>query len=368
MAVLDIPFAGNNNLIMVKRILSSLFLKQPVFLFLTVFLVLGFPLTAKEPVKIVIMETMPVPALLENVNSCLRELGNLGYTNSTTQIIHIKAAGSREKAENELSKLLDTSRPDIIISFATLASLTAVKLTEQSGIPVVFAQVSDPLGSGIVSSMDARPESNVTGIIFTIPRRVKLRHALSVLPYSPSAEKPLRIGFIHSSYPSSMGAFRELRDAAAEIEGVEIISRIIPYESVPSGTVAMLQELSHYARELEPLIDFWWEPTGALGELEEYHETLMGVSSKPVLFANTVKSVEGGAVMTLIPALGSAGAEAAHLAHSILQGTPAGSIPIQSPRAVTAAFNRDTIMKYGLIISPGLLSLAEGNIYPRLDE
>ncbi len=336
--------------------------------FVILFPVFSLSLSAEDPVRIVIMETMPVHALLANVDACTRELGSLGYTSENAEIVHIKADGSREKAEDELGQLLQESKPDIIISFATLASQAAVNVAGATGIPIVFAQVSDPVGSGIVQSMDAHPESSVTGIIYTIPREVKLFHAISVFRYAPTEDHSLRIGFIHSSYPSSTGAARELQAAAAGLAGVEIISQEIPYKAVPAGIDEMLEDVKRYVKELDSRIDYWWEPTGPLGQLNEYHRLIMAESSKPILFAITLQSVIDGAVMTLMSADGSAGAEAAHLAHKILSGTPAGSIPIQDPQDVTAAFNRDTILKNGLVVPPGLLSLAAGNIFPRMSD
>ncbi len=51
---------------------------------------------------------------------------------------------------------------DIMIGVATPVAMAMQAATEDSGIPVVFAAVSDPLGAGLVEAMDA-PGGNVTG-------------------------------------------------------------------------------------------------------------------------------------------------------------------------------------------------------------
>lgn len=51
---------------------------------------------------------------------------------------------------------------DIMIGVATPVAMAMQAATEDSGIPVVFAAVSDPVGAGLVESMEA-PGSNVTG-------------------------------------------------------------------------------------------------------------------------------------------------------------------------------------------------------------
>lgn len=51
---------------------------------------------------------------------------------------------------------------DIMIGVATPVAMAMQAATEDSGIPVVFAAVSDPLGAGLVEATDA-PGGNVTG-------------------------------------------------------------------------------------------------------------------------------------------------------------------------------------------------------------
>ena len=51
---------------------------------------------------------------------------------------------------------------DIMIGVATPVAMAMQAATEDNGIPVVFAAVSDPVGAGLVESLEA-PGSNVTG-------------------------------------------------------------------------------------------------------------------------------------------------------------------------------------------------------------
>src|SRR5262249_27903323 len=61
---------------------------------------------------------------------------------------------------SSLAKELITLRPDVILGNATPA--TSALLRESATIPVIFANVSDPIGEGFVSSF-ARPGKNTTG-------------------------------------------------------------------------------------------------------------------------------------------------------------------------------------------------------------
>jgi putative ABC transport system substrate-binding protein len=64
------------------------------------------------------------------------------------------------------AKELVALQPDLILSNTT--PTTTALLQQTRTIPIVFAIVADPIGSGFVASF-ARPGGNVTGFIFTEP-------------------------------------------------------------------------------------------------------------------------------------------------------------------------------------------------------
>ena len=51
---------------------------------------------------------------------------------------------------------------DLMVGVATPVAMTMQGMTEDTGIPVVFAAVSDPVGAGLVDSLEA-PGANITG-------------------------------------------------------------------------------------------------------------------------------------------------------------------------------------------------------------
>ena len=68
------------------------------------------------------------------------------------------AAGDQERARTYAAELV-TLKPDLIFA-APSAALAALRQT--GDVPIVFAQVADPLGEGWIASL-ARPGGNVTG-------------------------------------------------------------------------------------------------------------------------------------------------------------------------------------------------------------
>ena len=71
-------------------------------------------------------------------------------------------AESRQRSAKELVAL----QPDLILSHGT--PVTATLLRQTRTIPIIFAGVSDPVGSGFVASFP-RPGGNVTGFITMEP-------------------------------------------------------------------------------------------------------------------------------------------------------------------------------------------------------
>lgn len=63
---------------------------------------------------------------------------------------------------NQIATDLIAEEVDIIIPIATPTALIMQAATEDNQIPVVFSAVSDPVGSGVVASME-EPGSNITG-------------------------------------------------------------------------------------------------------------------------------------------------------------------------------------------------------------
>src|SRR5438270_6751457 len=89
-------------------------------------------------------------------------LAELGWVLDRNIAIEFRyGAGDAEK-NRVLAAELVRLEPDVI--FVNSTSATAAVQRETSTIPVVFATVSDPVGSGFVASL-ARPGGNITGFV-----------------------------------------------------------------------------------------------------------------------------------------------------------------------------------------------------------
>src|SRR5215468_6594528 len=96
-------------------------------------------------------------SMVEALHQTLQELGWVEGRN--LRIDHRWAAGNPIRTQ-AFAKALITLQPDVIVGHVTPA-VTALR-KETSTIPIVFIQVSDPIGAGFIANL-AHPGGNITG-------------------------------------------------------------------------------------------------------------------------------------------------------------------------------------------------------------
>ena len=89
-------------------------------------------------------------------------LQKLGWTEGRNIRIDTRWASADVEAMQRFARELVALQPDLILSQST--TTTAALLQQTRTIPIVFAIVADPVGSGFVASL-ARPGGNATGFV-----------------------------------------------------------------------------------------------------------------------------------------------------------------------------------------------------------
>lgn len=133
---------------------------------ISVTLILGLlfsPLAAAQQVEKVrrvgfLSAPTPSPAMINAFRQGLRENG---YVDGRSIVIEWRSAEGKDEQLPRLAAELISLKAEVIVTFASLATLAAKRAT--TTIPIVFTQVGDPVGSGFVASL-ARPGANVTGL------------------------------------------------------------------------------------------------------------------------------------------------------------------------------------------------------------
>jgi len=92
----------------------------------------------------------------------LKGLKKLGYIEGKNLVMAWRFAGGRRSRLNGLATQLVRLKVDCIVASGLGAAKAAKKATSKKKVPVIIANLFDPVRSGIVSSL-ARPGGNITG-------------------------------------------------------------------------------------------------------------------------------------------------------------------------------------------------------------
>jgi putative ABC transport system substrate-binding protein len=91
-----------------------------------------------------------------------QRLEQLGYSEGKNLIFDFRSAGGKPERLPQLADELVKTNPDVIVAgFGTLPAKAAQSAS--ATVPVVFTSVGDPIGAGIVKSLN-RPGANITGL------------------------------------------------------------------------------------------------------------------------------------------------------------------------------------------------------------
>ena len=106
---------------------------------------------------------------------------------------------------------------DAVVCVATPTALTAQSTFEGTGTPIIFSAVTDPVGAGLVSSMD-EPGGNITGTSDALNTEAIMN---LIFAQNPDADK---IGLLYST--SEDASTQAIADAKAflDAKGVEYVN------------------------------------------------------------------------------------------------------------------------------------------------
>lgn len=153
--------------------------------------------------------------IVENINARLAEIeSEQGIT------INVKYDNCNADANvmNQIIANFAADNVDLMVGVATPVAMAMQSATEDSKTPVVFAAVSDPVGAGLVASLE-EPGSNVTGSSDNLDTNSVMNLIFS---QNPDAKK---IGLLYDVGQDSSTAAIEHAKAYLDDKGVEYVER-----------------------------------------------------------------------------------------------------------------------------------------------
>jgi putative ABC transport system substrate-binding protein len=233
--------------------------------------------------------------------------------------------------------------PDLIFAHSPPVTSELKKATQS--IPIVFVQVTDPVGAGLVASL-SRPGGNVTGFsTFEFAMGTKWLELLREL--APSITRVGVMQFARS--PTWSGQLRAV-EAAAEAVGTQIVPAGV------EGAADIERTMAEVARG----------PNGGLIVMPDtltlmHRELIVALARQyqlPAVYPFRYFPESGGLLSYGID-LVDVWRRAAIYVDRVLKGVKAGDLPVQQPTKYELVINLKTAKALGLDVPPSLLARAD---------
>jgi putative tryptophan/tyrosine transport system substrate-binding protein len=274
-------------------------------------------------------------------------LQELGYIEGKTIILEYRFADGRLERLPALADELIRLKVDIIVADTSASARAAKKAT--STMPIVLAQGSDPVQSGLVASF-ARPGGNVTGLTNysaeLLGKRVELLKEVvpKVSRFALLDAEPSGPGITRSLFPDAqeaaqaLGVKLQLVEVKAQDPDIDGAFRLMVKERIgalltsPSPVISV----TLYQKKI----------------LELTKQTRM-----PAIYSN-MGWVDRGGLMYYGANNADLFRRAATYVDKILKGTKPADLPVEQPTKFELVINLKTAKQIGLTIPPNVLARA----------
>jgi putative tryptophan/tyrosine transport system substrate-binding protein len=271
-------------------------------------------------------------------------LQKLGWTEGRNIRIDTRWPAFDAESRQRFAKELVALQPDLILSHTT--PTTAALLQQTRTIPIIFATVTDPIGSGFIASL-SRPGGNVTG--FTLVEPTMAAKWVELL--KEIAPRVNRVAMLFNPATATYADYF-----------------LKPFKAAaPSFAVEAIAAPVHDMSELESVIAAQVrEPNGGLIVMpdsftDSNREEIISLTARyhlPAVYAYRFFTERGG-LLSYGADLSDNFRRAADYVDRLLKGEKPADLPVQAPTKFELTINPKTAKMLGLTVSPSLLGRAD---------
>jgi putative ABC transport system substrate-binding protein len=267
-----------------------------------------------------------------------------GWRDGDTVAIDYRYGGGEAARIPALARELVATQPDVVLCRTTPVAIALRRETQT--IPIVFVNVSDPVGAGLAASLE-RPGGNATGLVNIAPwlgdRWVELFRAINPML--------ARIGVLFDPTTTADGQAVYQRLLAGAAGPIETLALPVRDPAEIERAIAALASEADSALLVQPDIT----TTGKRGLII----ALAARYRLPAVYAYRFCAAEGGLAALGID-VGSMFGRAASYVDRILRGADPGELAIEGPDGASVTLNLQTAEALDLPFSSALLGLADG--------
>ena len=283
------------------------------------------------------------PLLVRRLSAFMQTLRQLGWSADENVRIDTRWSGGDAQRMRRYAKELVALAPDVLIT-AGGSHVGALQEATRT-VPIVFVQVTDPVGAGLVASM-ARPGGNTTGFtLFEYGMAAKWLELLKDI-----APRVTRVAVIRN--PAAAGGTGQWG----------AIQSVAPSFGVELSPVDM-----RYADEIERAVATFGRGSNSglivtsNSLAGKYRDLIIALAAKHRLPAVYFQShfVTSGGLASYGPDFIEEYRQAAGYVDRILKGEKPADLPVQSPTKYELVINLKTAKALGLEVPPSVLARAD---------
>jgi putative ABC transport system substrate-binding protein len=270
-------------------------------------------------------------------------LQRLGWSEGRNLQIDYRFAAGRADRFQPLAIELIALRPDVIL--AQTPPVVAVVQRESRAIPIVFVDVSDPIGPGFVASL-ARPGGNLTGVI-SFEASITGKWLAMLKEIAPGLA---RVALVSNSKTSSFDYFQRAAEATAPSLGIELVPNQVETAAEIERAIEVFARVPNGGLVLPP------DSTTIL-----HRDLVIALAARhrlPAVYAFRFFVAAGGLMSYSIDFV-ERYRQAAGYVDRILKGAKPADLPVQAPTKFETVLNLKTAKALGLPVPPGLLVAAD---------
>src|SRR5262245_33508220 len=312
--------------------------------------ILGGPLAvaAQQPAKIPRIGYLRVgaptaPSNQRNRDAFLQGLQALGYVEGKNIVIEWRFAEGRYERLPDLAAELVRLPVDVLVATSTPEAVAAKAATKT--LPIVFAGVGDPLGTGLVASL-ASPGGNLTGLSL-LSRDLDGKRLELLKETVPEASA---VAFLGNPANPTLAVHRQELQAAGQALGVQL--QLLEVRAPEDFERAFQAATTGRAAGLLVLPD-------ALADAYRTRIVTLAARSRLPAIYPFREWAEVGGLMAYGPNVSESYRRVATYVDKILKGAKPGALPVEQPTKFELVVNLKTARALGLTIPPSLLLRAE---------
>lgn len=304
-----------------------------------------FMAKGQEPYHVGLSQITSHPSLDKVKQGILDTLRAEGYDESRLVLDCENAQGNLALSVQIAQKLV-SKKPDAVVAIGTPSAQALLKLTKPLGIPLVFASISDPVGAGLVDSLE------LPGPFATGTRNTPCFRELLALIKTVMGEVKF-LGVIWN--PSEKNTLDLLTILKLEADSFNITI----HEASAANTLEVLPAAQKLASRVQAFL---------LLQDNTVASALPGVlrvakaHALPV-FASFPEAVESGALLALAPDEYHIGRQTGQMLLRVLEGTELQNMPVEQPKHVDLYLNVGSAKSLQLSLPDDLIKKAQA-VYP----